>query len=353
LVTGTYSEYRFWEVGSWQKRHALPREKGTKTVGWIVFSPDGKMLAVLHGVSQVHLVDPATGREFARLPTSGGPYGFSPDGSHLVTCAGRDGAFQVWDLRLIRRQLREMGLDWDLPPYPPAAEAAARPGAGRRAEAVHAYSQAIERNPQEAEAYHWRAHARERLGWWEEAIDDHSRAIQRAPQRRDFLVCRGRCYLRTGQVDKAAPDLRAAQGRNAAQKNEVAWWLVTASNPVHREPALAVELAKQVVRQAPREAVYWKTLGVAHYRSGEWQAALGALEEAEKRAPGKNFGFNAFFLAMCHHQLGDPAKAKDHYDRAVRWHPEDPGNLDSAQQQELEALHAEAEALLKRPRHGP
>jgi tetratricopeptide (TPR) repeat protein len=135
--------------------------------------------------------------------------------------------------------------------------------------------------------------------------------------------------------------------------NEVAWWLVTASNPVHREPALAVELAQQVVRQAPREAVYWKTLGVAYYRSGEWEAALQALEEAEKVAPGRYFGSNAYFQAMCHHQLGDPAKAKDYYDRAVRWCQEDPDNLASAQQRELEAFRAEAEALLKRPRHGP
>ena len=136
-MIGTVAEYRFWEVGSWQKKHGLPRENAGKSVGWIVFSPDGKMLAVLHSMTEVRLVDPATGREFARLPTAGGPYCFSPDGSQLVTYAGRDGAFQVWDLRLIRRQLKEMDLDWDLPPYPPPPserrEAAARQGAGRRA----------------------------------------------------------------------------------------------------------------------------------------------------------------------------------------------------------------------------
>jgi hypothetical protein len=27
----------------------------------------------------------------------------------------------VWDLRLIRRELAARGLDWELPPYPPAA----------------------------------------------------------------------------------------------------------------------------------------------------------------------------------------------------------------------------------------
>src|SRR5262249_62192022 len=62
---------------------------------------------------------PRRGENFPRLPTAGGPYCFSPDGSQLVTHAGKDGALHVWDLRLIRRQLEEMGLDWDLPPYPP------------------------------------------------------------------------------------------------------------------------------------------------------------------------------------------------------------------------------------------
>jgi tetratricopeptide (TPR) repeat protein len=154
-------------------------------------------------------------------------------------------------------------------------------------------------------------------------------------------------------VDEAAEDLREAHGRSADQMNELAWWLVTSPYLLHRDPSLAVELAKQAVRQAPREAVYWNTLGVAHDRLGEWAAALKALEVVERLSPGKNFGVTAFFLAMCHHRLGDPAKAKDHYDRAVRWHPEDLGDVDSARQQEFKALRAEAEMLLKRPRHEP
>jgi tetratricopeptide (TPR) repeat protein len=154
-------------------------------------------------------------------------------------------------------------------------------------------------------------------------------------------------------VDKAAEDLGKACGQNPDQVNILAWWLVTYRDLPHRDPTLALELAKQVVRQAPGEAVYWSTLGVAHYRLGEWEAALTALEEAEKLAPSTPFGSNAFFLAMCHHQLGHPAKASGYYDRAVRWRQEDPDNLDSARKRELQAFHAEAEALLQRPRHGP
>src|SRR5262249_34698331 len=148
------------------------------------------------------------------------------------TYAGRDGAFQVWDLRAIRQQLKEMDLDWDLPPYPAPPSETAKPlhvkglnaeplppskelaeqayfergllhvqmrtyskaladfkFAGELdpnqlswAEVVRAYSQVIERNSQDAEAYHQRAHARERLDQWNGAIADHSQAIERAPR---------------------------------------------------------------------------------------------------------------------------------------------------------------------------
>jgi WD40 repeat protein len=127
LVLGTAVEYSFWEVGSWQKRYSLPRENAGKARGWIVFAPDSKMVALLHSVSEVRLIDPGTGREYARLPAGGSPYCFSPDGSQLVTYAGRGGAMQVWDLRLIRRQLQEMDLDWDLTPYPPPPPEGAKP----------------------------------------------------------------------------------------------------------------------------------------------------------------------------------------------------------------------------------
>ncbi|MCI0683018.1 MAG: WD40 repeat domain-containing serine/threonine-protein kinase [Gemmataceae bacterium] len=123
LVTGGFSEYCFWEVGSWQKKHVLPREHAGRAIGKIVFAPEGcgSMVAVLHSMTEVRLIDPETGREYARLPAAGTPYCFSTDGSRLVTSAGKD-AFHVWDLRLIRRQLQEMDLDWDLPPFPPPSD---------------------------------------------------------------------------------------------------------------------------------------------------------------------------------------------------------------------------------------
>jgi hypothetical protein len=36
-----------------------------------------------------------------------------------------DQQVQLWDLRLIRQELEQMHLDWNMPPYPPVEKAAA------------------------------------------------------------------------------------------------------------------------------------------------------------------------------------------------------------------------------------
>jgi tetratricopeptide (TPR) repeat protein len=399
LVTGTFEEYGFWEVGSWHKKHAVVRADAARSTGLNVFSPDGRMLALRYSVSEVRLVDPETGREFARLLAAGCPYCFSPDGSQLITYAGRERAIQVWDLRLIRRELAELGLDWDVPAFPPPtadnykplhakvlpseplppskeldAEAYVERGFLRLQlrqyfsavadfkqastldpmrspwdAVLAAYAKVIERNPRDAEAYRWRAVIHELLGQWQEAIDDYSRAIDRAPQSPEYVARRAMNYLQLGQNDKAAADFCKAVCQNPDQANTLARLFATSSNASYRLPNLAVELASQATRQAPGQAMYWNTLGVAYYRSGEWKTAIRALEESQKLEPDKNLGFNALILAMCHHELGDPLKAKDYYDRAVRWCDERQAKLSAQQQQELKAFRTELEALIKAP----
>ena len=38
-----------------------------------------------------------------------------------------DQQVRLWDLRLIRQELAQMNLDWDLPPYPPILREASLP----------------------------------------------------------------------------------------------------------------------------------------------------------------------------------------------------------------------------------
>jgi WD40 repeat protein len=108
---------RLWAVGSWQEG---PRIGGGNA---FAFSRDGKLLAVETGYGAIRMVDPETGREYARLedPNQDRAFhmSFTPDGTRLVATNGDSQSIHVWDLRLIRQKLAEMALDWNLPPYPP------------------------------------------------------------------------------------------------------------------------------------------------------------------------------------------------------------------------------------------
>src|SRR5262249_10298251 len=69
---------------------------------------------------------------------------------------------------------------------------------------------------------------------------------------------------------------------------------------------------------APEGGNCWLTLGMAHYRAGDWRAAVAALNKAtELRSGGDSSEW--FLLAMAHWQLGDKLQARSWYDRAIRW----------------------------------
>jgi uncharacterized protein HemY len=92
---------------------------------------------------------------------------------------------------------------------------------------------------------------------------------------------------------------------------------------------------------ARKNGDYWNTLGVAHYCAGEWHAAKTALEKSMGLRKGGDSS-DWFFLAMAHSQLGDNAKAREWYHKAVAWM-----DKNRPQDAELNRFRAEAEALLK------
>ena len=112
---------KLWDVETWRER----RDFGN---AWAAFTPDGRLaLSDPHGT--IRLVEPASGKEVACLtfPEASRypPTCFSPDGAYLVTTQAELNALYVWDLRLIRGQLKELDLDWDGPEYPAAPRARA------------------------------------------------------------------------------------------------------------------------------------------------------------------------------------------------------------------------------------
>ncbi len=110
---------RLWQVGNWQEHLTI---EGSYLPA---FASDGKMMAVKvkNDEGVVRLLDPDSGREFARLTApdemASGPVCFSPDGGQLVVVGQDSRSAHIWDLRGLREQLRQFDLDWDLPSYPP------------------------------------------------------------------------------------------------------------------------------------------------------------------------------------------------------------------------------------------
>ena len=84
------------------------------------------------------------------------------------------------------------------------------------------------------------------------------------------------------------------------------------------DPARAVAVAQRAVELDAGNGTYVSTLGTAHYRAGDWRAALSALN---KSLPLRNGGdsYDYFFLAMSHWQLGEKDQARSWFDKGVEW----------------------------------
>ncbi|MFO0808821.1 MAG: protein kinase [Gemmataceae bacterium] len=118
--------YYFRRVGTWEPGPFVPVQSSGFSAP--AFSADGRLMAAGVGAHSLALLDPATGRELARLstldPIKPMPLVFSPDGSHLLVRSDRQ-TLLLWDLRAARAKLAALGVDWDRPAY--GAEPPTRP----------------------------------------------------------------------------------------------------------------------------------------------------------------------------------------------------------------------------------
>ena len=136
-------------------------------------------------------------------------------------------------------------------------------------------------------------------------------------------------------------DLRAWTPSHPQSCNNLAWRLATDPDPRFRDPKRAVELAENAVARSPANGTFWKTLGVARYRHGDWPGAIAALEKSRQLQPQADDSANTFFLAMAHWHRGDRDQARRWYDLAVVWMAK------NALDAELVRFRAEAKALLE------
>lgn len=113
-------EFHLIPTAAWDATRVIPVEEEA----WVnAFAPDDGLWALVSG-TQLQLVNIETGEQVAVLdaPVASTPEElmFNRDGSCLAV-AGGSHTIQLWDLRLIRSQLKALGLDWDLPALPTSA----------------------------------------------------------------------------------------------------------------------------------------------------------------------------------------------------------------------------------------
>ena len=98
----------------------------------------------------------------------------------------------------------------------------------------------------------------------------------------------------------------------------LAWVLATHPDPHAREPARAVELARNSLDNEELGSSDWIILGAAYYRAGNWKAAKDALAHSKVLwADDEMRCSERFFTAMVYWQLGEESKARESYAEAI------------------------------------
>jgi tetratricopeptide (TPR) repeat protein len=131
---------------------------------------------------------------------------------------------------------------------------------------------------------------------------------------------------------------------NAEALNNASWHVVRQSGMEAAAYQRALRQAEAACRVAPDNFHYVNTLGVAYYRVGKYAEAVATLE---KSLPGHfasgGDANDLYFLAMCHYQLGNAAKARECFERAKDSHPRNAARLPTHKSEELQRFRSEAE----------
>jgi len=354
----------------------------------VVFSPDGKFLAsageeIRNGAKgesdqRVRLWEVSTGREVRQfVGHEGGVFCvvFSPDGRQIFT-GSRDLMIRVWDVRTGRairvqrghsddvlslslssdgKRLASGGEDGTVRIWDAATGQEVhtlKPGAGRilsvafsadglrlAAAAIHNQVLVWDARPLTADLRTELVAANLLKTAAPEAANE-SDLLRRIRERRliDDSV-RQRALGMAGEYWHSQSKRIAAQ--NALEHNEEAWGLAATADLKLQNTGRAVELAKKAVELAPKQGIYWNTLGVAQYRAGEWKAAVAALEKSMRLRSGGD-AVDWFFLAMAYWRLDAKAESRTWYARAVSWTEKNRPSDD-----ELRRFRAEADELFR------
>jgi serine/threonine protein kinase/WD40 repeat protein len=352
LLLGDGGEYRLLETQGWSTAWRVAREWASGLAGEAAFRDDGRVLAVTRSRSVVLLLDPSSGRELATLESSDPRQitglSFGGDGSLMVVSAGSE-TLGRWDLGAIRRELRGLGLDH--PNLTPEGEPAAAAAPADFVVEPSCWFESYRKGEELARSGRWREAAEE----FESAIC--SGAPGPAPWSR-LAMCR--VALGDASAYREACERLMAEpwgpSPNPSTANAVAWACALGDGGL---PDYSRAIALAEAANAGRiELNRLNTLGAVLYRAGRLERAIEALDRSVRAHGAGGTLYDAFFLAMAHHRLGDRRKALEWLRRgsgpgpiAMR-KPDSSGPSSWVPSVELRLLRREAERLI-RPERPP
>ncbi|MFO0946857.1 MAG: protein kinase [Planctomycetota bacterium] len=134
----------------------------------------------------------------------------------------------------------------------------------------------------------------------------------------------GLCFLLAtqGDVDQARQILQSTMNRGSLESptlNKLSWYLVRNGAIALPIAELAVQAAQQASQQDPTDEKLLNTLGISLFRAERWVEAIASLNKAQALGKEKYLGYDGFFLAMAHWNLGHHEEARRWFDRSVEW----------------------------------
>jgi serine/threonine protein kinase len=139
-------------------------------------------------------------------------------------------------------------------------------------------------------------------------------------------------YVRTAKLHR----LHLPHDPGGRALNNYADFLVNCPDATLWDPARAVVLAEEAAAREPQMRECWNTLGMARYRTGQWEAAEAALKKSVERGKGGDPS-DWFFLAMACWRQDKREEARDWYDKCQRWMKENPRTDESFYRYQKEA----------------
>jgi tetratricopeptide (TPR) repeat protein len=237
----------------------------------------------------------------------------------------------VWELRSIRRQLADRGLDWASDPLPdpptPAGPIEVSVPISKPAEphdqnalvTIARMTEYLKHDPELADPHHFRAHAWARLGRAARAEADFDEAVRLGPNDPTHLRCRAEFHFAHGRYTEAAADLdriladAPAWSPPADLLARIALWHLAVAPPERLNGPRGHDLARRAASAEPNadDPLYRVVVGIGLMRTGYFAVAIDVLGEARGAAAGRYDALVYPTMALAHLALNDRTAAAE------------------------------------------